>query len=1042
MPDPHAEPPFALNTLVRRRSRPDEIGPVLRCRINSQTHEWRVTIFVRNQAREVPAYDLVRFDPTAARTPFDEARAQAFAAAPAFHTTMTLHRLRKPATELQSAFGTARVRFYPYQFKPVLKFLENPNHRLLVADDVGLGKTIEAGYILREWRARYPLEHVLIVVPARLRTKWRDELRNRFGEQFDIVRRGEMLRHLSAARRNRPIEPFLWVTSYESVRDDDVIDAFDEIQPSLDLAIFDEAHRVRNTPTAQHRFARAVTTCADSLVFLTATPTQTSVEDLWVLLDLLEPGRFGRRQDFQERIEANRPVLQATTLASAGRTRQAAQVLRKLEQNSFTAATARLKVFKGLVRQLERTPEPTRAQRVAFQRAISDFGLTSQVVSRTRKTDVMSDWPMRDPTDLAIELSPDEQAIYNAVWDIAGMLYTSDSSWGRLMSALMAYRYTASSIPAAVSLFRERLQLDRDPLSMEALAGETDEDRDDESFEEVPRGRRQEALVRLRTVLGRCPAPEHDSKLRALTEALEKLWKHDDDEGVLRRKVVLFSYFKRTLAYLRRELGKRVPLRMIHGGVAIDEREQAIAEFLEDPEILVLLSSEVGGEGLDLQRASVVVNYDLPWNPMVVEQRIGRIDRIGQEAERLVVLNLFTKGTVEERIIHRLYRRLDIFRASVGEIEPILGEREVTQLVIDDLRRRLSEEQLQEQVERTADAARRAIQQAEALSRNGDRLLAADQGFLDEVSSLVEQRRVPLGEELFDLLGTYLRHAWPGHRISGDPLTGVGTLRLPAEARVAFGQFAQRRGSEASRIAGRLMHGSVEFTFDADVAMRRTRVEFFQARHPIIQWVRGSRTEDENQPSAFALRISASENVPRGAWLLGVRSLVTTGTRRDNKMVAVALNLESGDALSGDDAQPMLTACLSSAEPLDPCPLLPQDVLDRALDILQDRLDALCDRLDRETREIEQRRWETRRASWETTLTQRVRAEEARLRALEERGAAESILRMRRGALRKRREELAAKMEEFEQSADVMLDADDICVAIVLADLEGEYGSL
>src|SRR5438067_4484048 len=106
----------------------------------------------------------------------------------------------------------------------------------------------------------------------------------------------------------------------------------------------------------------------------------------------------------------------------------------------------------------------------------------------------------------------------------------------------------------------------------------------------------------------------------------------------------------------------------------VDERSRAIDEFLEQKDVSLLLTSEVGGEGIDLQVASVLFNYDLPWNPMVVEQRIGRIDRFGQESDLVHIHNIVVEGTVEDRILYRLYDRIGIFRESIGELEVILGE--------------------------------------------------------------------------------------------------------------------------------------------------------------------------------------------------------------------------------------------------------------------------------------------------------------------------------------------------------------------------------
>src|SRR5208282_1221281 len=200
-----------------------------------------------------------------------------------------------------------------------------------------------------------------------------------------------------------------------------------------------------------------------------------------------------------------------------------------------------------------------------------------------------------------------------------------------------------------------------------------------------------------------------------------------------RRKIVVFSYFRRTLEYLATALRERgIVNRMIHGGIDVDQRELAIDEFLERIDVPVLLTSEVGGEGIDLQRASIVVNYDLPWNPMVVEQRIGRVDRIGQESERIIVCNLVVKDSIEERVVQRLLDKLGIFRESIGELDPIIGE-QIEKLGEQALRGELTEKELERIVEERGDALARQVHEARDMLSRVDGLLAADQGLVDEI---------------------------------------------------------------------------------------------------------------------------------------------------------------------------------------------------------------------------------------------------------------------------------------------------------------------
>ncbi|MBK6580382.1 MAG: SWF/SNF helicase family protein, partial [Sandaracinaceae bacterium] len=249
-------------------------------------------------------------------------------------------------------------------------------------------------------------------------------------------------------------------------------------------------------------------------------------------------------------------------------------------------------------------------------------------------------------------LNTAERDVYNAVKEFSRLVY-SGGGWGQSMAEQTAYRYAASCIPAAIEYMLARLE----SHAGWDLNGEVDED----FLEEVagPSPVPVSGVDRLRAALKYDADRDGDSKLEALVRALESIWSDDDEAKRPRRKIVLFSFFRRTLSYLSRRLSRlSITHERIDGGVPLPEREVRIAQFLGSTGCSLLLSSEVGGEGLDLQSASVIVNYDLPWNPMVVEQRIGRVDRIGQASDRIVILNLVCDGTVEDAILHRLYQRI------------------------------------------------------------------------------------------------------------------------------------------------------------------------------------------------------------------------------------------------------------------------------------------------------------------------------------------------------------------------------------------------
>jgi SNF2 family DNA or RNA helicase len=273
---------------------------------------------------------------------------------------------------------------------------------------------------------------------------------------------------------------------------------------------------------------------------------------------------------------------------------------------------------------------------------------------------------------------------------------------------------TASSIPAALQYFQEKIK----DLEVRPGTAVEDDDIDYEEAEDLTAwgGVARRALHEIAEL--HYQMPDRDSKLEELLSAFGRIWDDDDRNKTCRRKIVVFSFFRRTLDYLARLLASNpIENRMIHGGISIDDRESAIDDFLKHPDVPVLLTSEVGGDGIDLQAASVVFNYDLPWNPMVVEQRIGRIDPIGQEAKRLVIMNFVVEDSIEERVLMRLLEKIEIFKESIGEPDPIIGE-QIERLAGRALQGDLSPEEMDKLVEQEGDAlAGRVIRARQMLSR-------------------------------------------------------------------------------------------------------------------------------------------------------------------------------------------------------------------------------------------------------------------------------------------------------------------------------------
>ena len=245
---------YSVGDTVRRKTQPEAVGIVLSRYQDPITGQWIYRVQFGNRVLGLAETELELLPEHT--SPWDDIREGVFGSAEAFRTRMTFERLRRPPSPIAASFGSAKAAFYPFQFKPLLKFLENPRKRLLIADDVGLGKTIEAGYIIRELRSRVSLERVLLVVPSRLRTKWQDEMERRFGERFDIVAGRQLYGLRQRMETRQELGRFSWIVSIESARAEGIIRFLDDLQPSIDVVVVDEAHRMRNSATHQHRLER------------------------------------------------------------------------------------------------------------------------------------------------------------------------------------------------------------------------------------------------------------------------------------------------------------------------------------------------------------------------------------------------------------------------------------------------------------------------------------------------------------------------------------------------------------------------------------------------------------------------------------------------------------------------------------------------------------------------------------------------------------------------------------------------------------------
>jgi len=581
-----------------------------------------------------------------------------------FLRDLLIFKMRRPLSDTLYSYSMSRTNFEAYQFKPAIKFLSNPYGKILIADEVGLGKTIEACIIYLELKARMrgDLPRVLVVCPAGLRPKWQSELSTRFREEFEIMDSNRIQRFFGEYRNLGPAARLRGICSIEGLRREQLSAQISELGIEFDLVVIDEAHHMRNPETLSFDLGEILSGHTDSLIMLTATPVHLQSDDLFYLLNILEPGEFENKEVFDYQLEPNRLLnktvaeLCKTPANSEGACRYLDMCPSHIKDNPFW------KESRELVQAIDSLDVPGQRQQLATAiRNLSELNTFSLIFSRTRRKEVQSG-TVRSATVINVPLTSQEQEIYSEALRFARARAQYMRGYVSILGLIQIERQLASSIGA----FKEIIRDFRDKKPFEATIEESSTEL--ESLNTLPRDEVyaiSQNLLSLYEELG-----ETDTKYDIFYEELTRLLTAEPSV-----KLIVYSFFRKTLGYLYKRLTQaKHNVEVIHGGKGVTERQNIIDRFKQDDEVRILLSSEVGAEGLDLQFCNTIINYDLPWNPMRVEQRIGRIDRYGQKSEKVRIISLFLKGTIEERILQRLYQRIGVFEESIGALEPILGD--------------------------------------------------------------------------------------------------------------------------------------------------------------------------------------------------------------------------------------------------------------------------------------------------------------------------------------------------------------------------------
>jgi superfamily II DNA or RNA helicase len=792
--------------------------------------------------------------------------------ASSFSAMLTRAKLNRGVTDALFSYGVSKTNILPYQFKPVLKYLDSATERMLIADEVGLGKTIEAGLLWTEMAARGQADRVMIVCPSALVEKWRAEMQNRFGFELQRCTSADLSNIVERLRTGTLPSRFAYVVSLQTFRSFKDLDELDGLNFGLDLCIVDEAHQMRNSVTASHKLGLLLRDFSASMILLSATPLNLGNSDLLSLMQLLMPGEVETVQDLEARLDHHEPLqlLRRSATNPSVANAQRRLWLGRIAGSSMGAALRQRAAF-GKLEELLKGDDFSPEQVPALREACAQLHGLSAVITRTKKSEVNESTTVRQATNAPVVWTEAERDFYEAYYgwlrqvSIQRQLPTG-------FALQMPLRLAGSCLPeAAHSVLRRGLD-------------ETDGDNTGGTSKKISILQQETPpieVIELARKLG-----SKDSKFDALIEALNSA----EMKG---RQALLFTFSRDTLAYLRRRLSPLKRIAELHGGVSVEDREAIMRQFRAG-NFDIVIATRVASEGLDFEFCSLVINYDLPWNPMEVEQRIGRIDRIGQPSEKVHILNFSTPETIETRILDRLYSRLGVFEHSIGELEPILAESfdEIQDIVLDFT---LSDSQQEAKLNKALAAVEQNQSDSRELDSAASKLQAEDQFGIEAVEKRVARGRYLGQNELATLVADWARIRGGKADINRDAAElQVSVSDDMLHRLVTWRRNSGQTSSEISRVesAARAKRPIV-LSLNPETA-RRDGGALLNGHHPLVQMAAHD-YPDHHMARFSMLQTNATEDCRPGIYLVAFAAAEWRGLRPTSELWTASVNLASGE---------------------------------------------------------------------------------------------------------------------------------------------------
>lgn len=818
---------------------------------------------------------------------------------------LTAYQIYNPGSTNLYSLNSARIDFVPYQFRPALKMIKSDSPRLLVADDVGVGKTIEAGLILKELEARSSVNSVLIICPRPLvaERKWELEMK-RFDEDFTQLDGSQLLEAISETDRDGewPDRHKKTIIPYSLFGEDSVkgkqstsnkknkslgLEELDPF-PRFDLVIVDEAHNIRNANTWAYKGVELFCRNADAVVFLTATPLQNSKNDLYTLLNLLRPDVVIDKDTFAIMSEPNAYINSLLRIVrNQGENWQ--EEGKQEIANILTTEWGRNVIqqhpnFEIIYNFLEKQ-EVTREEKIDIVTKIESLHSFNTMINRTRRRDI-EDFCIRRTITVTAPFNGVQKDLYDSLieFESNALAQLHGSRSVRFMMCTIM-RQAASCIYGLAPFLNDLV---------ERRLGQIQEDGELYEYDYALNSDEENSLFELADEIAGLveKLPESDPKFDKMLEVIRQKQTEDNN------RVIIFSSFRHTLRYINKKLVENgIRVGQVDGSVSDEDRFKMRQRFLLDRDhkdaIDVLLFSEVGCEGLDYQFCDTMINYDLPWNPMRIEQRIGRIDRRGQKSDTVKIYNMITDDTIDSVIYNRCLSKIGVFEDSIGDCSEILGD--ITDQIMEIMfSSELTEEERHMKIEKMADNEVMRVQEMRKLEQDEKTLFGFDLSNYIADKDVQEAENEWISPESINNMVNVFMDDFLG---KGEYLRGkqeIKTLRLSADKRQMLLNNLKELKIINNNIASKLWNAylksdkqALSVTFDSATAKDNRDVAFFTQMHPFV--VQAAQYESSKFPCEIGISVS-SEDIPAGDYEFLIYAWRYVGLRPDIKLMAISEN--------------------------------------------------------------------------------------------------------------------------------------------------------